>query len=292
MTTPITGTAQDVPYLLIPGSSAQAPVVAGWHLMDSPMTPEAFHAAIPLDGLDAWKLYLALPQTPRRIDPDEADQVQQGWMTDAVLNGHDPVNRQASQEFPGVLAALSAEFGFGAGPLGIMGGSAGGGVAAEVLAAGLAPVRAAVLMNPMIQLRPAVASMAKEFGITYTWTPESELIADRMDYPARAGEIAAHGAPAVLVISGADDDPSGMLDPAERFVTALQQAYRQRPGTDSGTGDQASAGAGAGASAEWVRVDRVAHALAEQPGIDPAPQLPGAAEFDRLAVQWFSRYLR
>lgn len=277
MAEPISGSTQGVPYLLVPASDPAAPVVAAWHLMDAPMTPEAFNAAVPLAGLDAWKLYLALPQTPRRVAEDELPQVQQGWMTDAVLNGHDPVNRQASQEFPAVLAALSAEFGFAGGPLGLLGGSAGGGVAAEVMAAGLAPVRAAVLMNPLIQLRPAVASMAEEFGITYTWTPEADAVAERMDYPARAAEIAANGAPAVLVISGADDDPSGMREPAQQFVTALQQAYRQQPDP---------------AAAEFATVDGVTHALADPPGLDPAPQQPGAAEFDRLAVQWFSRYLR
>jgi hypothetical protein len=34
------------------------------------------------------------------------------------------------------------------------------------------------------------------------------------------------------------------------------------------------------------------HALAEEPGIEPAPQLPAATEVDRLAVAWFARHLR
>jgi hypothetical protein len=33
------------------------------------------------------------------------------------------------------------------------------------------------------------------------------------------------------------------------------------------------------------------HALAEEPGIEPAPQTPHAAAVDRLAVKWFQRRL-
>jgi hypothetical protein len=35
----------------------------------------------------------------------------------------------------------------------------------------------------------------------------------------------------------------------------------------------------------------MAHALAEEPGIEPAPQVPHAAEVDRHAVRWFRQYL-
>jgi hypothetical protein len=33
------------------------------------------------------------------------------------------------------------------------------------------------------------------------------------------------------------------------------------------------------------------HALAEEPGIDPAPQSPQAAEVDRQAAGWLRRHL-
>ena len=33
------------------------------------------------------------------------------------------------------------------------------------------------------------------------------------------------------------------------------------------------------------------HALAEEPGVEPAPETAHAVDVDRLAVDWFSRYL-
>ncbi len=42
---------------------------------------------------------------------------------------------------------------------------------------------------------------------------------------------------------------------------------------------------------ELVEVKGMGHALAEEPGIEPAPQTPAAVEVDRLAVQWLRRFL-
>jgi dipeptidyl aminopeptidase/acylaminoacyl peptidase len=44
-------------------------------------------------------------------------------------------------------------------------------------------------------------------------------------------------------------------------------------------------------TADLVVVPGMGHALAEEPGIAPAPQLAAAAEVDRLAVGWFARHL-
>ena len=38
-------------------------------------------------------------------------------------------------------------------------------------------------------------------------------------------------------------------------------------------------------------VPGVGHALAEEPGVEPAPQTPGAAAVDRLAAEWFRLHL-
>src|SRR5690606_13993047 len=56
------GVAAGVPYLLLPPALGRggAPIVIGWHLLDPPRTEAAFAAALPLDGLDAWRLYLGL----------------------------------------------------------------------------------------------------------------------------------------------------------------------------------------------------------------------------------------
>ena len=43
--------------------------------------------------------------------------------------------------------------------------------------------------------------------------------------------------------------------------------------------------------ADVVTVAGMAHALAEEPGLEPAPQTPHAAEVDRHAVAWFRQHL-
>ncbi|MDP9443584.1 MAG: hypothetical protein M3P83_04225 [Actinomycetota bacterium] len=59
----VTGTAAGVPFLAVPPRtpSTSTPVVVAWHLMDSPRTEAAFAAALPLQGLDAWRIYLVCP---------------------------------------------------------------------------------------------------------------------------------------------------------------------------------------------------------------------------------------
>lgn len=60
----------NVPYVAVPpagGERPDAPVVVGYHLLDAPRTEVAFAAAVPLDGLDAWKLYFGLPMSGSRM---------------------------------------------------------------------------------------------------------------------------------------------------------------------------------------------------------------------------------
>jgi hypothetical protein len=41
-----------------------------------------------------------------------------------------------------------------------------------------------------------------------------------------------------------------------------------------------------------VVVAGMGHALAEEPGVEAAPQTPAAAEVDRLASEWLGDHLR
>ncbi|GAA4891116.1 alpha/beta hydrolase [Actinomycetospora straminea] len=257
------GTVAGVPFLLEPPESGRidAPVLVGWHLMDAPRSEAAFAAALPLAGLDAWKVYLGLPMTGARLPEGGMDEVMRRGYEDAVMLLHGPVNAQAADEFDGVLAALR-ERGL-TGPLGLFGGSAGAGVALEV-ATRRADVAALVAVSPMVQLRPVVSVLGTLFGVDYAWTPESDAVAARMDYPARAAEL---GATPVRLVVGSEDDAGAFLAPARDL-----------------------AGATAG-PADVVVVDGMGHALAEEPGLAPAPQTPHAAEVDAHAVAWFRQHL-
>lgn len=269
--TAITGTAAGVPFVAVPpaGDRASAPVVAAWHLMDPPRTEVALAAALPLAGLDAWRLYLGLPMHGARFPDGGVDALMQLGYADAVQNLYGPISAQAAEEFGPAYAALRQQLGLRDGPIGLLGGSLGSAVAQLVVAGGGFHVAAAVLASPVSQLSAVVEAVGRQFGISYPWSEASLDTARRLDFVARADEVAA--CPATLLVVGADDDESGFLAPARRLREALAQRSVR---------------------AELVVVAGMGHALAEEPGIDAAPQVPEAAEVDRLAVDWFARYLR
>ena len=173
MTTPLTGTTSNgVPYLAVPPASdaATAPVIILWHLMDAPRSEAAFAAALPLDGLDAWKVYLGLPTFGARSLPGGVDEVMKLLATDAPGLVHGPVHSQAAEEFPAAWADLSKTLGIGADvSAGLVGGSMGAAIASEVLARGTSGATAAVLVSPLLQLRPMIDAVSPQFG-GYDWT--------------------------------------------------------------------------------------------------------------------------
>lgn len=253
------GVAAGVPYVAAPPESgrADAPVVVAWHLMDPPRTEAALAAALPLAGLDAWRIYLGLPLTGARAPEGGPERL--GY-EDAVLKMFGPAVAGAAEEFPAALAALRDELGLAGGRLGLLGGSIGSLVAEQV--ATTTPVDSMVLVSPVTRLRAVVVANQRRYGVTYEWGPESDAVAATLDFVARAGEIAA---PTLLVV-GADDDEEGILAPAAALHAAL-------PGS------------------ELVTVPGMGHTLAEEPGVEPAPQTASAAKVDRLAVDWLGRHL-
>jgi len=273
----ITGTAAGVPFLAVPPVTTgddTTPIIVAWHMLDAPRTEAAFAAALPLQGLDAWQIYLGLPLSGARLPEGGFEALMQLGFEDAVLNLHGPISTQAAAEFPAALAALRTQLDLPpAGPLGLVGGSIGAAAALLAITEGVLPVSAAVLVSPLLQLRPAVEAMSRQFGVTYPWSPPSEAFANRLDFVARAAVIT----PAILTIVGTDDDQDGFLQPAHAFRDALAA----RASNLASTPDRAA----------LVTIEHMGHALAEEPGMDPAPQLATAAEVDRHAVDWFQRHL-
>ncbi|OJY41446.1 alpha/beta hydrolase [Pseudonocardia sp. 73-21] len=256
----ITGTAAGVPFLAVPpaSGSASAPTVVGWHLMDPPRTETAFASALPLDGLDAWRIYLGLPMCGSRLPEGGFDELMRLGHEDAVLNLFGPITTQAAAEFPAALAELRSRFDLAQGPIGVLGGSLGAAVAQLVIAGGDVEVDAAVLVGPVVQLATVVAANERRFGVTYAWSERSQEVARRLDFVARAGELKDVD---VLIVVGEGDDPV-ILEPAAALRSAVDGTL--------------------------VTVAGMEHALAEEPGVEPAPQMPAAAEVDRLVVRWFA----
>jgi dienelactone hydrolase len=264
---PLTGTAAGVPYTALAPSTPRpdTPVVVAWHLADPPRTNDGLAAALPLRGLDAWRLYLGLPLHGAR-SPGREEYFRRGAQ-DAVNLLFGPVTDQAVAEFPDAHAELAQRFGFGAGPLAVLGGSHGSAVAQEVALA-RPDVVAAVLVSPLAQLRAIVGLNERRFGTSYPWNASAERVADRMDYVARAAETARR-APAVRIIVGADDDAEGVRAPAAALRDALAARYADP------------------ARVDLVTVPGMEHALAD----DGERPLPCAADVDRLAVAWLRTHL-
>ncbi|WP_199493149.1 alpha/beta hydrolase [Marinitenerispora sediminis] len=188
-----TGVAAGVPYVALPpaGGARSAPLVAVWHMMDAPRTETAMAAALPLAELAAWRVYLGLPMHGSRQPAGEAGPDDAAF-PDPLLDIVAPVVRGAAAEFPAALAELRTVLPVTDGPVGLVGASAGAAVALEVLAAGAIPVAAAALVNPAVTARAVIGVGERAFGMRYPWTEESRAVADRLDFVARAGEIARH----------------------------------------------------------------------------------------------------
>lgn len=247
-----------VPSVLTPPDTERpdAPVVVTWHLADPPRTETGMAAALPLDGLDAWRLYLGLPLHGSR-SPGQEEYFRRGAQ-DAVNLLYGPVTDQAVAEFPGVLDALRGRVGVG--PLALVGGSHGS-IVAQQIAADRSDVTAMVLVSPIAQLRPIVHANERRFGMTYPWNPPAEAIADRFDMVARAAEITA----AVRIVVGGDD-VAEVREPAAELRDALAKHD---------------------VTVDLVTVPGLRHALADE---DERP-LPEAAPVDQLAVDWLRSHL-
>jgi pimeloyl-ACP methyl ester carboxylesterase len=261
-----TDSAAGVPFIAVPPNRGRpdAPVVVAWHLMDPPSTETALAAALPLDGLDAWRIYLGLPETGAR-SPGAEESMRRGY-EDAVMNMFGPITDQAAAEFPAAYDALRARFGF-AGPLAVVGGSLGS-VVAQLVAIERPDVVAMALVSPVTQLRAVVAVNERRFGVTYPWHPAAEEVADRLDFVARADETARHAPAVQIIVGGRDDEAIGTSAADLRDALVKQYAEPSR--------------------VELVTVPDMPHALAEGPDETPTAH---AAEVDRLMVDWLRRQL-
>jgi dienelactone hydrolase len=251
----INGTAAGVPFTALPPSGDEpARLVVTWHMMDAPCTDAAFAAALPLDGVDAWRVHLGMPWCGSRAYPE-------GYglsRSDPMMLYVDPVVRQATDEFPAALAAVRARFPIADGPIGVVGASLGGAVALAVTTGGVVPVAALAVVNAAIRAASVVELISGLSEQPYAWDDSSRAAADRLDFIARAADL---GDTPVLVVSGEEDYPGFRAD-AAALATAV-------PG------------------ARLTTVPGLAHPLAERPGEQPAPQTPQARVVDDAITGWF-----
>ncbi|GII25879.1 alpha/beta fold hydrolase [Planosporangium mesophilum] len=255
----VTGTAAGVPFTALPPvGGGPAPLVVTWHMMDAPCTDAAFAAALPLAGVDAWRVHLGMPWCGARAYPEGYELSSR----DPMMLYVDPVVRQAVDEFPAALVDLRARFPITDAPIGLVGASLGGAVALTVTASGVVPVAALAVVNAAIRASSVVALISGVTDTPYPWDDASRAAADRLDFIARAADL---DGTALLVVSGDEDFPMFRIDAAALADTV--------PG------------------ASLITVPGLAHPLAERPGEEPAPQTPEAKLVDDAITAWFITHL-
>ncbi|SDZ31776.1 Prolyl oligopeptidase family protein [Amycolatopsis xylanica] len=251
----IEGTAAGVPFVALGPAEGAAPLVVTWHLM--PGSAEQMASALPMGELHAWKVHFDLPMFGKRQLEGGFAEFFRLASEDNVLNVVEPVTEQAAAEFPAAVEELRKRLSISDGPVGVVGGSAGGAVAYEVLTRAEVDIAAGALVNPVTQLPPVVAANERRFEVTYTWTEASRAVADRYDFVRRAGEFK-HD---LLLVIGEDDDIS-ITEPAAALHSALTDA-------------------------ELVLVPGLAHEVYDEAGAPTA----SAGAVDKLLTEWFQRHL-
>ncbi|MFF3224249.1 alpha/beta hydrolase family protein [Nocardia suismassiliense] len=261
MHSPITGTAAGVPFTALPpAGDAPAPLIVTWHMLDAPRSDAAFAAALPMPGLPAWRVHLGMPMCGARMVDGSMDAGLALVREDVLMSFLHAFVQQATEEFPAALASIREQLPVGDGPIGVLGGSLGGAVALRVLAETETPIFAGAVVNAAIRMR----SVVDLFPGDYPYDAESEKAVDSLDFIAKAGLLA--GRAPLLVVSGEEDHPALRAD-AFDLVDAI------------------------GDDAELLSIPGLAHPLAEEPGIEPAPQLPTARAVDAGLTAWFRRQL-
>jgi dipeptidyl aminopeptidase/acylaminoacyl peptidase len=229
-------------------------------MLDAPRSDAAFAAALPMNDVPAWRVHLGMPMCGARMVDGSMDAGLELMRKDVLMAFLYPFVRQASEEFPAALESIRAQLPVDDGPIGVVGGSLGGAVALRVLAETDIPVFAGAVVNAAIRMRSVVSL----FPGDYPYDAESEKAVESMDFIPKAGTIAVRTP--LLVVSGELDHP-GLRADAVQLVDAM------------------------GERAELLSIPGLAHPLADEPGIEPAPQLPLAREVDAGLTRWFRRRL-
>lgn len=272
---PITGTAGGVPFLAIPPPAAampDAPLVVALHMMDPPRSEAAMAAALPMNEMPAWRVYLGLPMFGPRAPIGGPDEIMRLGYEDALMNLIAPVTEQAAEELPGAVSALREQLTVDESPIGLVGGSAGAAAVLLALAETDLPVAAAALVNPAIRASAVIAAGERLFGFPYPWNDERRARAERLDFVRRAADIAEREPRSPIILVVGEQDDSAFLEAADEMRDALLARVKR---------DEVS----------LVRIPDLAHALTEEPGIDAAPQSEQAAAVDAAVTGWLRRWL-
>lgn len=216
-----------------------------WHGFGVPNSKEILADTLPLENVQAWKAYVGLPLFGKRLPEGGEEELMRRMLDDYVLKLMLPVVEQTVQELPEVVKALQARYNINRDTgIGLFGFSAGSFAVLLALLESKISVSTAVLAGVTKDLVSAVDTFERgmqeyyptfkeqypwveEKHKSYTWTSESEAAKQRLDFIARAEEIASRKPlPAVLFVHGVHDE-SWTLNDAEKLYAALLTQYER-----------------------------------------------------------------
>ncbi|MEA5597307.1 alpha/beta hydrolase family protein [Rivularia sp. UHCC 0363] len=214
-----------------------APLIVLWHGFGIPNSEELLAEVLPLTEVQAWKAYVGLPAFGKRLPEGGIDEVERRQMEDYVLKLLLPISEQAMQELPNVVEALQAKFPISNQEIGLFGFSAGGLTALLTLLESPVPIKTIVLAGVTKNLLCFVDAYERgtkqyhpelnDEQIKYRWSEASELAKERLDFAARASEIAKRQPiPAMLFVHGSQDEIFS-LNQVEELYTAIAPHYSQ-----------------------------------------------------------------
>lgn len=230
----VTTTLGETPALVrIPPKINRSPIVL-WHGFGPPASEKALMEALPLDEVEAVKVYLGLPLFGSRAPAGGAKELAHRQQEDLATLVFEPAVMGAAKELPAVIRALEEHGCLKRGErIGLFGFSAGGAAVLYALAERDVRVSAAVTLNASTGLSASIKAYERATKGSYKWTDAARTLAQRSDAAGRANDIAkGHPPPALLIIHGNDD---AMLTPevASTLHRALLPAYQEALAADS-----------------------------------------------------------
>lgn len=220
-------TLAGVPAILrIPAHIGKPPIIL-WHGFGPPASESAMMEALPLDDVDAVKVYLGLPLFGARAPAGGNKELARRQSEDVGLELFKPVVAGAADELPAVVEALTDNACMQrGGAIELVGFSAGGAAALYALSQDKVKIDAAVLINTSTGLSASVQAYEQATKQTYAWSPASRELARQTDAGAHTADIAKHH-PALLFLQGSNDS---VIDShaASGLYEGLQPLYRKQ----------------------------------------------------------------
>jgi predicted esterase len=220
-------TLAGVPAILRIPAHIGKPLIILWHGFGPPASESAMMEALPLDDVDAIKVYLGLPLFGARAPAGGNKELARRQSEDVGLELFKPVVAGAADELPAVVEALISNACMQrGGTIELVGFSAGGAATLYALTQGKVKIDAAVLINTSTGLSASVQAYEQATKQTYAWSPASRELARQTDASAHTADIAKHH-PALLFLQGSNDS---VIDShaASGLYEGLQPLYRKQ----------------------------------------------------------------